>query len=143
MPSRAICLSAQQWAVPLRIKTYCFVFSGPQTPAPRSTVHLSRSPAEGFPILGLKRCHLPPVEWVPRVLQVPSLARQRFFYKRSHPLQLCLTHPSFLFVSLVPDLPCCPLLLLRPGPSFQSGPGGVYQVPVPEIHNPEPPPQQH
>lgn len=57
MPSRAISLSAQQWSVLLRIKTYCFVFSGPQTPAARSTVHLSRSPAEGFPILGLKRCH--------------------------------------------------------------------------------------
>lgn len=30
-----------------------------------------------------------------------------------------------------------------PGPSFQSGPRGVYQVPVPEVHNSEPPPQQH
>lgn len=50
--------------------------------------------------------------------------------------------PGLLFThSGSPLLPM--FLLLLPGPSFQSGPRGVYQVPVPAIHNPEPPPQQH
>lgn len=72
MPSRVICLSAQQWAVALRIKTYSFAFSEPQIPTPRPTVHYTVLQTKGFPscvflslVLSRSSSYLPPVEGVP------------------------------------------------------------------------------
>lgn len=152
MPSRVICLSAQQWAVALRIKTYSFAFSEPQIPTPRPTVRYTVLRTKVFPSciflsLRCQGCRLIFLLWrgCPESRKLPlPLVCGTAFHKRIHPLPPCLTHPSFfLSFSLLLDPPCCPILLLRPGPSFQSGPRGVYQVSVPEIHNPQPPPQQH
>lgn len=60
--------------------------------------------------------------------------------QKNPPPQPLAASPSFW----MPAPPtCCSFLLLLSGPSFQSGPRRVYQVPAPEIHHLEPAPQQH